>query len=504
MTFKKHSTAIFAALLAALVLAVYWRTTGFELLTWDDNIYITKNPLVTGGLRWESVKTSFSSGYGGHWIPLTWLSYMADVSFFGPEPGVFHRTNVILYLASVILLFLFLRSATGSTRRSFFAVALFAMHPLRVESVAWVTERKDVLSGLFFILALWSYLLYTRTKTPGWYATLIISAVLGILSKPILVVLPVALLLLDFWPLGRFTTEDGKKKLQGFKTLLLEKAPLFALSFSFVAITLYNQLINNPKVHEYQFSYGLANAATAYWKYLGRTFFPNDLILQYDTPTSSAGALAAIVSFASLVAITFLAFRFRRRAPEGAFGWFWFLLLLFPNSGIVPAGMQSFSDRFTYLPHIGLAIAFVWGTAHLARRVRLSEKNLLLPGAALVAVLAVASVTFTGYWKNTYTLFGHIDEIYGGRNALALNCLATASLYGNDPATALSQLDRLRQVEPRFPSLNHNRGYALYKLGRYDEALEALRLELAANPQNAAVRSMISTVMRARAEKPGR
>jgi tetratricopeptide (TPR) repeat protein len=430
---------------------------------------------------------------------------MADVSAFGLDPGAFHRTNVILFTASVILLFLFLNSATNSVWKSFFTAALWAMHPLRVESVAWITERKDMLAGLFFLLALWSYLYFVRTRKTGWYVALLVSAVLGILSKPILVVLPVALLLLDFWPLGRFgPPAKGKGKKTGFqwlKDLLLEKAPLFALSISFVAITLYNQLINNPEAHRLPFGYGLANAATAYWKYLGRTLFPNDLILSYDTPASSAGALWAVISFAALAAVSVIAFRLRKQTPEVAFGWFWYLMVLFPNSGIVPTGMQSFADRFTYLPHIGIFVALVWGAARLAKKTGIAEKHLVLPGSVAVLALALVSFNFTGYWRNTYTLFSHFDELYGGRNALALSCLSRASLDDNDPAKALDYLDRLQRLEPSFPAVRHNKGYALYKLGRYDEAIDVLRSELAANPQNQGARNLLSAVMRARAGK---
>ncbi|TAL17901.1 tetratricopeptide repeat protein [bacterium] len=494
MTFKKYPAAIFAALLAALVLAVYWRTSGFGFISLDDPMNVSKNPLVTGGLTLDSVKAAFSSTT----ISLAWISYMADVEISGMDPGGFHRTNVLLYLFSAVLLFLFFRSATGSVWKSFFAVALWAMHPMRVESVAWISERKDVLSGLFFILSLWSYLLYTRTRKPGWYGALLLCGILGVLAKPILVVLPVALLLFDFWPLGRFPQggENRAEKLRGLKSLLLEKAPLFALSFIFVANTLYAHADSDAKAgYERNFFYGFSNAAASYWKYLVRTFFPGDLMLSYDTPASAPGLIAVIISLAALVVASVAAYRLRRKVPEITFGWFWFLLILFPNSGIVPTGMQSFADRYTFLPHLGVAIALVWGTARLAGRTGFGEKGLIPPGVAAVTVLAILSGTFTGYWKNSLTYFGRIDEIYGGKNAVALGHLADASMDENNPAKFLAYVDRLEKLDSfYYPNYKRNKAIALYKLGRYDEALEFLRQELKANPQSREISDLIQNI----------
>jgi tetratricopeptide (TPR) repeat protein len=497
VTGNRRWTAILAALLAALVLAVYWRTSGFSFISLDDPMNVFRNPLVTGGFTPGNLRSVFTSTT----TPLAWISYMADVEISGLDPGGFHRTNVIIYLASVILLFFFLLSATGSTWKSFFAAALWALHPLRVESVAWISERKDVLSGLFFILSLWSYLLYTRSKKPGWYAALILCGILGVLAKPILVVLPVALLLLDFWPLGRFRDENPDR----IRSLAVEKAPLIALSLIFAAITLFAHAGSDADaVYKRTLLYGFANAATSYWKYLGRTLFPGDLMLAYDTPASVPGVLAVAVSLAALAAASIVAYRLRRKAPEITFGWFWFLLLLFPNSGVVPTGMQSFADRYMYLPHIGVAVALVWGTARLAVKAGFGEKSLIPLGAVAVAVLALQSAAFVGWWKDSVTYFGRIDQLYGGGNAVALSHLADASMEEDDPAKFLEYVNRLEKLDSfYYPNYKRNKAIALYKLGRYDEALEFLRNELKANPGSREILGLIQniTVVKAGKEK---
>jgi hypothetical protein len=508
MDYKKHSEAILALVLAALVLAAYWRTSSYALIILDDATYITRNQMVVNGMTAASLKAAFTTSYEAYWIPLTWLSYMADVDVSGLDPGGFHRTNVLLFCANAVLLFLFLRSATGSTWKSFFVAALWAMHPLRVESVAWVTERKDMLSGLFFILALWSHILYVRTKKAGWYASLLLCAVLGLLSKPIVVVLPVALLLLDFWPLGRFPERIGgkssKENLLRLKTIFLEKVPVIALSLASIAFTLYTQIIDAPKMPGRTFQHGLANAATSYWGYLGRSLFPRDLILSYTTFEPVAGTALVFLSFAALLAVSFAAWRYRRQAPYLAFGWFWYLLILIPNSGIIPMGVQNFADRFTYLPQVGLLVALVWGVSSLAEKVEGGEKMAVIPAVVAVIALTIVSFTFTGYWRNTYTLLGHIDEVYGGRNTLALISLGSASMIDNNPEKALSYLSRIPKSDPVPINSKKDRINALYRLGRYDEGLDYLRGELQQHPGSQEILNMIYSFNKAKAEKQKR
>jgi tetratricopeptide (TPR) repeat protein len=485
MTDKKYSTAIFSALLVALVLAVYWQTVGFDLVDLDDLEYTVYNPLVSGGLTWAGVQAAFTRFSQMYWIPVTWLSYMADVSVSGMSPAAFHRTNVLLHALNSLLVFLLFRSATGSGWKSFFAAALWALHPLRVESVAWVTERKDVLAGFFFLLALYGHLRYARTGKRLWLAAIALFALLGLMAKPVVMVLPVAMLLLDFWPLGRFPEGGLKEKLPAVKRLLLEKAHLFALSVVFVVVTVRAQAIEGAfKVDAGLVGlYGnLATAVKAYSAYLYETLWPVGLFVRGQEYVTHFGYAATALCLGGLVLASFLAFRFRKSFPELAFGWFWYLLVLFPNSGIVQAGMNTFSDRFTYLPHIGLTVGAVWTAERLYSRHVRDIRPLLALGAALLIVLPVLSYRQAAVWKDDFTLFGYIDRVTEGRSALAKSVLGGAYMRIGKYQEAYDNYSMALRLDPYTPRGNGDKGIAAAKLGRFREAADLYRMELRASP----------------------
>jgi hypothetical protein len=371
-----------AVALAVATAAVFAPTVRNGFVNYDDPDYVSENPVVLGGLSIEGVTWAFLTLNGGFWMPTTWLSLQFDVTVFGPDPAGFHATNVALHAANAGLLFLVLRRLTGAAGRSFAAALLWAVHPLRVESVAWVTERKDVLSGLFFLLTVAAYLRFVHTRSGGWlYGALGLYAT-GLAAKPMLVTLPFVLLLLDAWPLCRL------RSVRDLRRLAWEKAPFFLLAVVFSVITALAQRdLGVPhSLTAHPIEERVSVALTGYGTYLWQTVWPAGLAGLYPiTPLPvwrpvAAGALLAVVTTAAVA--------LRRRAPYLAVGWFWFLGMLFPVCGVAQAGPQTHADRFTYLPHIGLLLAVVWAAAAVADRLR-APTALRWVGVAVVAAACV-------------------------------------------------------------------------------------------------------------------
>ncbi|TAL17601.1 tetratricopeptide repeat protein [bacterium] len=481
MTADKRNTAICLVLLGVLTLAVFWRTSGFDYVSIDDYEYITSNRMVTGGLTAEGVKAAFTKVYEGLWIPLTWVSYMADVSAFGLKPSSFHTTNVLLHLVNVLLLFWFLKSATGSLWKSFFVTALFAVHPLRAESVAWITERKDVLAGLFFLLALLSHLGWARSGKKYRYVLTLVFTLLSLLAKPMAVMMPAALLLLDFWPLGRFPKEVFAGEREAYRKLLVEKLPFLALSVVFAFSTMYAQAAGSALGQGRGFSttvfYGLVNASRAYWIYLGKTFWPLNLAFEYQADLTNIQILLAVPAFILLAAVSVLAWRWRKKAPELAFGWFWYFFVLLPVSGVVPSGVQRLSDRFTYLPHIGVLVALVWGAGRYLAVTRRAKIGLAAAGAIIVAGLGGLCYVQAGYWKDTATLFSRMDSMGGREYRVAYQEYLIGCKMFNEgkPEAALEFFRSVIRRNPDYPGVYMNASLAAYDAKRIDEAMALAR-----------------------------
>ncbi|TLN18759.1 glycosyltransferase family 39 protein, partial [bacterium] len=326
---KLRSKGVVAGMCAAiLVLAaiIYWQTSTFRLISLDDYDYVNQNFLVRNGFTWKGIYGSFTMIYQNFWIPVTWLSYMFDIQFWGMNEGAMHRTNTILYLANAIAFFFFLKRATGSVWRSFFVVLIWTAHPLRVESVAWVTERKDLLIGLFFMLALWMHVLWVQTRKIKWYALTLVFMLLGIMSKPTMMVLPAALLILDYWPLGRYKRQEGQRLIDAVKPVFLEKIPHFAFSFGCAAMTYYTQITINPIAPKSSLS-NISVAANGYWKYLERTFWITDIMFAPASERTREVIVFSLFTITALLAISLCVWLLRKRAPELLFGWVWFLVV---------------------------------------------------------------------------------------------------------------------------------------------------------------------------------
>jgi hypothetical protein len=387
----RRPTLLPGAALALLTLLAYLPTLHNGFVNLDDGFYVTGNPWVLKGLTREGLAWALTANVANNWHPLTLVSHMLDVQLFGLHAAGHHGTSLALHIANVLLLFGVLRGMTGAAGRSALVAALFAVHPTHVESVAWVAERKDVLSALFWILAMGAWTAWTRRPSTGRYLLVMTLMSLGLASKPMVVTLPFALLLLDLWPLGRLRL--------GGKRLILEKLPLLALSAASSLVTLRYQTTSMVSLDLLPWTFRLSNAAVSYAAYLGKTLFPWHLAVFYPILAIPAWKVAG--SLALLLAITAFTLWRARRSPWLLTGWLWFLGTLVPVIGLVQVGRQAMADRYLYLPSIGLFLAIVWGIAELVKR------RAALAAGVVVLALAAGTWAQAGTWRDSVTLYRH-------------------------------------------------------------------------------------------------
>jgi protein O-mannosyl-transferase len=464
------------ALLLVITFAVFAQTCRFEFVNYDDNIAVYENSYVRAGLTAKSVAWAFTFNDYEYWIPLTSISHIIDAQLFGMKPGGHHMTNVLLHAASVILLFLALRRLTGAVWRSAFVAAVFAIHPLRAESVAWVVERKDVLAGVFFMLALFFY-------GPGLKRGIAVMTcfLVGFLCKPMVVTLPFLLLLIDYWPGGRIS------KLSDWKKPVLEKLPMLLMVPFLAVLTVITQghapgalqtLENNSMLAR------LANAAMSCVIYIKQTFYPVDLIVFYSRTEEHRALWMPIAAALVLVAITAVAFVYRRKHPFLISGWFWYLGMLAPVIGIISFGFMSHADRYTYFPQIGLCIMVAWGANELFGKTPNGRMALATVGIAVVGVLAVVGFNQTKYWRDSETLWNHTLAV-NPKSLLAHNNLATVLVDKKDINGAVAHLETAVEINPKFPQAQNNLGMILSNIGRVDESIAHFEKCLEADPKYA-------------------
>lgn len=468
------------ALIAAIFL-VYWQVLGYQFINYDDDAYILNNPPVHAGLTGSSLAWALTSVNYFYWQPLTWISHMLDVQMYGLQAGGHHFTSVLLHAVNAVLLFFLLSRLTGSVYRSAFVSALFALHPLRVESVAWIAERKDVLSALFWMLTIWLYSRYVEKPSRARYLAMVAAFCGGLMAKPMVVTLPVVLLMLDYWPLRR--PEPWRK-------LIMEKLPLFALSAISAVITIVGQHAMGAlaPLDRIPVPLRLGNVVVSYGEYLWKTILPTGLAILYPYPTHLPSA-SVIASLAVVSGISAIAIIQRARRPWLFTGWFWFLIVLLPTIGLFQAGDQAFADRFTYLPQIGLFLALVWtGAELLSRRVAMAVAALLLP------VLAGASWVQTRYWADSITVAQRAIDVTG-RNALMENNLAFALAQQGRLEEADIHFGRSLAIEPRDYIAQYNFGKTLVEEGRPSEGLPHFREAVRLKPNYAEAHFALGTVL---------
>ena len=487
-TQEKRRDYLICALLIVVTLAVYGQVWGFGFVNYDDDTYVSRNPMVVSGLNARSVAWAFTTNHAANWHPLTWLSLMLDSELSGraANPTVFHVTNLLLHLANALLLFLLLSAMTGMRWRSAFVAALFAIHPLHVESVAWVAERKDVLSTFFWILTMLAYLTYLRKPGARRYALVLLAFALGLMAKPMLVSLPLVLLLMAMWkPKGREVSflSPGPRSL----------APLFLLAIASCILTIWAQHTGGAvgSLDVVPIGVRAANALVACVTYIGKMISPMNLAVFYPHPGTSLPIWQVIGSGLLIAGVSVLAIRLRRTRGYLTFGWFWYLVTLIPVIGLVQVGKQAMADRYTYVPLIGLFIMIAWGVPDLIAAVPKRSANLSKLAAALAVVvllgLAVTTYFQVGYWRDTITLFEHAVNVTDG-NYLAHNSLGTAYQEANDSARALEHYREAVSLRPGFADARYNLGVALAKAGNPEEAVEHYQAALASLPDNPSVR----------------
>jgi tetratricopeptide (TPR) repeat protein len=458
--------------LFAFTLAIYFQVRDFAFLNYDDPDYVANNPHVRDGLTRAGFAWAFVTGHAANWHPLTWLSHMLDSQFFGVYSGPAHLTNVVIHAISAVLLFVFLRIATGARWRSAFVAFLFALHPLHLESVAWISERKDVLSALFWMITLLAYLHHTRQRSPGRYSLVIVAFALALLSKSMAVTLPLVLILLDWWPLQR--ASFGKFD----RALLIEKIPLFAMSAACAVITIAVQSHAGTisTVDRIPMLARVENAFASYVVYLGNLIWPSSLAVIY--PLSNSDLL--LPGFAAAIAIGIATWLILNRAPTfAAVGWLWYLITLLPVIGLIQVGLQSHADRYTYLPSIGISIALAWGAAEIFERRQWPRFALATAAAAACAACAIVTWNDLQYWSNSVTLFQHAVEVTPG-NYVALNNLGSALRHEGRIPEAIAAFEAAAAIRPGAADIHDNLGEALTAAGRLSEAepqlTEALQL----------------------------
>jgi protein O-mannosyl-transferase len=476
--------------IVTLIWIVFGQTLWHDFVNYDDKTYVYGNSLVSSGLSLHGLEQAFVDTYTKNWHPLTIISHMIDCQVFDLKPGGHHFTSVLLHTVAALLLLLFLQIATQRFWCAAFVTAVFAIHPLRVESVAWVAERKDVLSAVFFFLTLIAYVRYVRAPSFGRYAAMFTLFACGLMSKPMLVTTPAVLLLLDYWPLVRGQRSVVSGQWSVVRSLVLEKVPLVALSIASSAVTLILQIHSSESIEQLPFAWRIENALVTYVTYIWQLFWPVDLAVFYPHPDDRLAFWQVGLAAVFLIAMTWAAFAIRKRHPYVLVGWLWYLIMLLPVIGIIEVGLQGHADRYTYLPHVGLYVAITWLIADYSVSLPARKQVLGTAAVAIVMVLTACSWKQVTYWRNTQTLWTHTLAVTQD-NDVALTDLGNYFMEQGRLDDALSYLQRALDIHSGSQhghytlslALIHNTiGNVLERIGRLDEALAHFRQAVELRP----------------------
>ena len=490
---SQKGLAIF--LLITILVLVYGPVKDYPFLNYDDNEYVTEVPQVQQGLGWDSVVWAMTTMEVAYWHPLTWLSHMLDVQLFGLNPAGHHLTNLLLHLANVLLFFWVLHQMTGALWPSALVAALFALHPLNVESVAWVAERKNVLSTLLWLLTIGAYVGYVRK--PDWqrYLGMMGIFVLGLMAKPMLVTLPCVLLLLDYWPLGRLG-KDGKEFQKQLPRLVVEKLPLF-IPVAVVSVATIEAQSQAGVLSSWEWlplELRVANAVAAYGLYLKKMLWPTNLAIFYPHPGNTLGVWLVVLAALVLLGISLVVWWRGQRYRYLVVGWLWYLGTLFPVSGLIQVGGQSMADRYAYVPLMGLFIILVWGAADLAQTLHLPKAWLVAPGLCLLLALALLTRVQLVYWQSTRALFEHALEVTSN-NYVAHNALGIEFMEEKQLGKAVEHLAQALSIYPVYADAHNNLGLALSRQGRLDEGIQHYQQALQIRPDSHAAHNNLGLLI---------
>jgi len=490
--------------LVLAVLAVYGQVAHHGFVDFDDNIYITENTHVMSGLTPEGIRWAFTTAHASNWHPVTWLSHMLDCQLYGMDPGQHHLTSLLFHIMNTLLLFLVLRRMTGNIWPSCFVAVLFAFHPLNVESVAWVSERKNVLSTFFWMLTLWGYARYVERPGIGRYLQVLLFFILGLMAKPMLVTLPFVLLLLDYWPLGRIRiwpeertqTDTDPSQRASVLDLVKEKIPLFALSAVSGIVTYLGQdSIGALRVlDDYPVSVRISNTLVSYAGYLKKMIWPTGLTCFYPHPGDTL-SLGLIIGSGLLIAcITGLSVYAAKRHPYAVVGWLWYIGTMVPVIGLVQVGDQAMADRYTYIPFIGLFIVLAWGIPRLFVRLPYRKPVSLVAAGLLISALAVTAWYQTGHWRTNRTLFHHMLNVTSN-NHIAHNGIGLVLANQGKTTEAIRNFKDAIRVKPNYDRAYINLGNIFAEQGNLDQAADSYEHAIACNPNNAKTHNNLAVAM---------
>ncbi len=474
----KHGRFLICLLLAAVTLAVYWPVLDSDFVGFDDEYYVTRNLQVQEGLTWQSLGWAFKSFDCTNWHPITWISHMIDYELYGLNPIGHHLTGLLLHLANVLLLFWVLLALTSSQWRSAVAAAIFAVHPLHVESVAWVSEHKDVLSTLLLLLTMLAYTAYVRRGGAGRYGLVAGLFALGLMAKPMLVSLPIVLLILDWWPLQRVGHVSIKR-------LLIEKISLGIMAVASCVVTYIAQTGGNPvgRLGHIPLAIRIDNAIVSYAAYLGKMLWPVKLAVIYPHPLDLIPAWQVVGSGALLAGIALIVFAARKSRPYLLAGWLWYLVTLVPVIGLVQVGEQAMADRYAYIPLIGIFVACVWGVADLlkSRAAKWRRIAAYTSVCILITLLAVGAWLQTSYWRDSVSLFSRAIQVTQNNYVAQLNLAISLDREG-ELEEAREHFEEALRLQPDWPEALYNYGVTLAKMGNFDEAIAVYRRALEIRP----------------------
>jgi tetratricopeptide (TPR) repeat protein len=487
--------------------AVYYQATGFSFVNYDDPEYIYQNPYIKNGITPAAIKWAFTTGYACFWHPITWLSHILDWQLFGANPAGHHIINLLFHIANTLLTFLVFKKMTQAVWPSAFVAALFALHPLHVESVAWVSERKDVLSTFFWLLTMWAYASYASQPKMSRYLLVVVFFTLGMMSKPMLVTLPFVLLLLDYWPLRRLEEDNPQHKAGSF--LIMEKVPLFAMAVaaSVVAFIVQKQGKAIPTGENFAFPIRLANACISYMQYIIKMVWPSRLVMFYPHPGRNVSILYAVISAGILLAVTIIIIRFSKGHRYLLTGWFWYVGTLVPVIGLVQVGNHAMADRYSYITLTGLFIIIAWGLPEwfdklttpskvegLLERWRYRKAVLWASSLAVLSALAVCAHLQNRCWKNTITLCEHALKVTEN-NYKAHFCITLPLLEQQRFQEAIEHANEAIQIYPQCYEAYNNLGVALCRVGRFDDAIRCYERLLEMRPDYAVTRGNLAAIL---------